>query len=186
MITQANLEEAKNIYKECMVEDFPDDEIPSFNQFVKLTQEKINTVYLFEKDGKNVAYFITVECNNNILISHLAVIKQYRSQGIGKILLKEIENFFKDKNILIVEVEAESRASNEKELDIIKRRKKYYLNFDFKQCMNMSYILYGVEYDILTYTPHQKEYSTNEIKKIIEEIYSKVGLNMSVLKIDVY
>ena len=72
------------------------------------------------------------------------------------------------------------------ELDIIKRRKKYYLNFDFKQCMNMSYILYGVEYDILTYTPHQKEYGASEIKKIIEEIYSKVGLNMSMLKIDVY
>ena len=119
------------------------------------------------------------------MISHLAVIKEFRSKGIGKILLEEIEKYFTDKNILIVEVEAESRANNEEELDIIKRRKKYYLKLGFKQCMNMSYVLYNVEYDILTFSLDQKEYTGQEIKKIIEEIYSKVGLNKAMLKIEV-
>ena len=185
MITKASIEEAEKLYKECIEKDFPDDEIPSYNQFVKLTQENIHTIYLYKQDNQNVAYFITVECNNNILISHLAVIKEFRSKGIGKILLEEIEKYFTGKNILIVEVEAESRANNEEELDIIKRRKKYYLNLGFKQCMNMSYVLYNVEYDILTFSPDQKEYTGQEIKKIIEEIYSKVGLNKAMLKIEV-
>lgn len=185
MITKASIEEAEKLYKECIKKDFPDDEIPSYNQFVKLTQENIHTIYLYKQDNQNVAYFITVECNNNILISHLAVIKEFRSKGRGKILLEEIEKYFTDKNILIVEVEAESRANNEEELDIIKRRKKYYLKLGFKQCMNMSYVLYNVEYDILTFSLDQKEYTGQEIKKIIEEIYSKVGLNKAMLKIEV-
>ena len=79
MITKASIEEAEKLYKECIEKDFPDDEIPSYNQFVKLTKENIHTIYLYKQDNQNVAYFITVECNNNILISHLAVIKEFRS-----------------------------------------------------------------------------------------------------------
>ena len=116
MITKASMEEAEKLYKECIEKDFPDDEIPSYNQFVKLTKENIHTIYLYKQDNQNVAYFITVECNNNILISHLAVIKEFRS---------------------------------------------------------------------ITYSPDQKEYTGQEIKKIIEEIYSKVGLNKAMLKIEV-
>ena len=185
MITRASMEEAKMLYKECIEKDFPDDEIPNYNQFIKLTQENIHTIYWYKQEDQNVAYFITVEHNNNILISHLAVIKEYRSKGIGKKLLEEIENYFANKNMLIAEVEAESRASNEEELEIIKRRKKYYLNLGFKQCMNMLYSLYNVEYDILTFSPKQIEYTGQEIKQVIEDIYSKVGLNKNMLKIEV-
>ena len=127
MIRKASLEESKLIYTENMEKDFPDDEIPDYNRFVKLTEDNVHDVYLYSSNNQDVAYFITVENNNNILITHLAVMKEFRSKGLGKILLEEIKKFFKDKNILIVEVEAESRANNEEELDIINRRKRYYL-----------------------------------------------------------
>lgn len=186
MIVKANFEEAKLIYKNYMESDFPSDEIPDYDNFQKITEQNKHNVYLYKMDNKNVAYFITMENNNNILITHLAVIKEFRSKGIGKIFLEEIKNFFKDKSMLIVEVEAETRANNEEELDIIKRRKKYYLNGDFIQCQNMTYILYGVEYDILIYVPNkEKKYNNYQIKEIIEKIYKAIGINKSKLKIDI-
>lgn len=185
MIRKASLEESKLIYTENMEKDFPDDEIPDYNRFVKLTEDNVHDVYLYSSNNQDAAYFITVENNNNILITHLAVMKEFRSKGLGKILLEEIKKFFKDKNILIVEVEAESRANNEEELDIINRRKRYYLNLGFVQCKNMSYILYNVDYDILTYTPNNREYEPQEIKKIMEEIYANVGVDKSKLKIEI-
>lgn len=186
MIRKANLEEAKLIYKENMELDFPDDEIPDYKRYLQLTEKNIHDVYIYEQNGKKVAYFITLECNNSILITHLAVMRKFRSQGIGKILLSDIKDYFTNINMLIVEVEAESRANNNEELNIIKRRKKYYLNSGFTQCSNMNYVLYGVQYDILVYIPNkEKEYTSNEVKSIIKSIYLKVGINESKLKIDI-
>lgn len=184
MIRKASLEEAKLIYTKNMEKDFPEDEIPDYNKFVKLTEKNIHDVYLYNTNNSDVAYFITVEKDNNILITHLAVIKEYRSKGIGKVLLEEIKKHFKDKNILIVEVEAESRANNKEELDIINRRKRYYSNLGLVQC-RMSYILYNVDYDILTYSPNNRTYEPKEVKKIIEEIYKAVGIDQAKLKIEI-
>ena len=186
MITKANLEEAKLIYREHMEFDFPDDEIPDNNRYVKLTKENIHNVYLYKMENKNVAYFITAENNNSILITHLAVMKEFRSKGIGKIFLEEIKKFFEDKNMLIVEVESEVRANNDEELNIIKRRKNYYLKADFMKCENMNYVLWGVKYDILIYVPDKKQqYNNKQIKDIIEKIYLSLGLDKSKLIIDI-
>ena len=185
MIRKASLEEAKLIYTKNMEKDFPEDEIPDYNKFVKFTEKNIHDVYLYNNNNSDVAYFITVEKDNNILITHLAVMKEYRSKGIGKVLLEEIKKHFKDKNILIVEVEAESRANNKEELDIINKRKRYYSNLGFVQCKNMSYILYNVDYDILTYSPNNRTYEPKEVKKIIEEIYKAIGIDESKIKIKI-
>lgn len=186
MITKANLEEAEKIYKEHMEYDFPDDEIPDYERYIKLTKEKKHNIYLYEKDNENVAYFITLEADNNILITHLAVMREHRSKGIGRVFLEDIKKYFMDKNIIIVEVEAEVRAKNEEELNIIRRRKKYYVNGGFKECENLKYILYDVDYDILSYsTQQQKIYKNIEMKEIIEKIYSKVGIKESKLKIEI-
>lgn len=186
MIIQTNLEEAKEIYNKHMLEDFPEDELPEYERYLKLTKEKLHRVYLYKKDNQNVAYFIVVEEENNILITHLAVMKEFRSKGIGRVFLEDIKNFFNDKNLLIVEVEAETRANNGEELDIIKRRKKYYTRAGFEECKKIEYILWGVEYDILIYTPeNNRKYSNVEIKKTIEKLYEKLGLNKEKLKINI-
>lgn len=187
MIRKASLEESKLIYKKYMVDDFPDDELPGYNRYIWLTKENIHDIYLFEEDNNPVAYFISLEDGNgNILITHLAVIKEFRSKGIGKILLNKIKEYFNDKNMLIVEVEAESRANNKEELEIINRRKKYYLNSGFTQCDNMKYVLYNVEYDILVCELHNCGKVDNyRIKEIMEKNYSKLGINKSKLEIEI-
>ena len=186
MIVEANLEEAKEIYNKHMLEDFPADELPEYERYLKLTKEKLHNVYLYNKDNQNVAYFIVVEEEKNILITHLAVMQDFRSKGIGKVFLEDIKTFFNDKNMLIVEVEAETRANNNKELDIIKRRKKYYTRAGFEECKKIEYILWGVEYDILIYVlENNKVYENIEIKEIIEKLYEKLGLDKEKLKINI-
>ena len=69
MIRKASLEEAKLIYTKNMEKDFPEDEIPDYNKFVKLTEKNIHDVYLYNNNNSDVAYFITVEKDNNILIT---------------------------------------------------------------------------------------------------------------------
>ena len=99
MIVEANLEEAKEIYNKHMLEDFPADELPEYERYLKLTKEKLHNVYLYNKDNQNVAYFIVVEEEKNILITHLAVMKDFRSKGIGKVFLEDIKTFFNDKKL---------------------------------------------------------------------------------------
>ena len=185
MIRKANLKEAKLIYKEHMENDFPPDELPEYKKYMYLTEKNIHEIYLYEKENVPVAYFITVEDNCNILITHLAVIKEFRSKGIGKVLLNEIKEYFKDKKMLIVEVEAESRANNKEELEIINKRKRYYLKSGFVQCDNMRYVLYNVEYDILVCELNKCGKVDNyEIKEIMEKIYTNLGIDNSKLKIE--
>lgn len=186
MILKASLEETKQLYKKYMENDFPKDEISNYSRFMKITEKNIHTVYLYKKDNIEVAYFVTIEKDENILITYLAVIEEFRGKGIGTELLEKIKEYFKDKNILIVEIEAESRAKNESELDIINRRKKYYLKSNFVQCNNMKYKLLGVEYNILIYVPNKKKkYSNMQLKEIIEEIYRTLNVDGSKLEIDI-
>lgn len=186
MIRKASLEESKLIYKKYMIDDFPDDELPGYNRYIKLTKEKMHDVYLLEENSEVVAYFITTQTEGNILITHLAVVKKFRSKGIGKRLLNEIKSYFSKEKMLIVEVEAESRANNKEELEIINRRKRYYLKSGFIQCNNMKYILYNVEYDILVHELNKNINSDNyKIKEIMEKIYSRLGINKSKLEIEI-
>ena len=51
MIRKASLEEAKLIYTKNMEKDFPEDEIPDYNKFVKLTEKNIHDVYLYNNNN---------------------------------------------------------------------------------------------------------------------------------------
>ncbi len=172
MIKKANLEKAIEIYK-YMENDFPESEIPDFDKYLKLTQNNIHSVYIYEEDNQEVAYFITMEKNNSgkVLISHLAVIKEYSGNGVIKRFIKAIEEFLSDKKILIVEVESEKNAKNEKELEVINKRLNYYFNAGFEKCNDIKYFLYGVDYYILVYNVQDKKISSNEIVSAIEDIY---------------
>ena len=50
-------------------------------------------------------------------------------------------------------------------------------------CINEN--ISDIIYDILTYTPNNREYEPQEIKKIMEEIYANVGVDKSKLKIEI-
>ena len=170
VIKKADLEKAKQIYK-YMGEDFPKNEIPNYTGFLKLTQENIQNVYIYEENSQEIAYFVTMEKDEKVLITHLAVIKEHRGQGVGKRFLETIKDFLSNKKVLIVEVETEKNAKNEQELEVIEKRLRYYLNAGFVKCNELNYVLYNVDYYILTYSTDESSISPNMLKDTIESIY---------------
>lgn len=187
MIEKANLEKALEIYQ-YMKEDFPANEIPDNKGYFKLTKQNIHQVYVYKENEQEVAYFITLEKEEKVLITHLAVIKDYRGKGVGKRFIEEIKNFLGNKKMLMVEVETEKNAKNEQELAIIQKRIHYYFNAGFRKCEELKYSLFQVDYYILIYSKLYNEISAKEVKQTIEAIYaglfSKENLTITVKKID--
>lgn len=177
MIEKVNLKKAKEIYNKYLNNDFKDNEIPNEEDYLNLVKEERSMIYVYKKlineEEKEVAYFITMEKNDIILITHLAVIEEYRGKGIGTEFIKSIEEFFNSKKMIIVEVESKEMAKNEKELDKIIRRQKYYLKAGFKKYDKIDYRLFGNIYDILIYHIQQKDISETNIKENIQKIYGE-------------
>ena len=171
MIEKASFEQAIEIYKIYMEKDFPQNEIPNFERFKKLTENKKQDVYIYKEGNKIVAYFVTMEKEGCVLITHLAVVEEFRSKGIGRRFLEEIKDFLSNRKILIVEVETEKNAKDENELEIINKRIRYYIKADFKKCERMEYELFGVDYYILTYSTQNVNIEENKLKEIMEKIY---------------
>ncbi len=121
------------------------------------------------------AYIICIEKGDNVLISHLAVLKEYRGQGIGTKSLNEMKFFFKDKQSVILE--AEEQAENKKALEIIKRRQKFYKKCGFTSYPNLDYELSGVKYLIFAYSNLENKIEDGKLIEIIKELYKEILSN---------
>lgn len=183
MITKIDEKQGLELYHRYMENDFPEDERPTYQNYKRLTLNHLHEIFIYKENNKEVAYFISIEKDNNILITHLAVIKEYRGKGIGKKLLENIIEYYKNKNLIIVEAESEEMANNEKELEIIKRRKKYYMSAGFIQQDNLKYLLTDVDYSILIYY-YKNKLDNEEIIKIIKNIYKNILPNENYLVIE--
>ena len=183
MIIKIDEKQGLELYHKYMENDFPEDERPTYQNYKSLTLNHLHEIFIYKENDKEVAYFISIEKNNNILITHLAVIKEYRGKGIGKKLLEDIIEYYKDKNLIIVEAESEEMANNEKELEIIKRRKKYYISAGFIQQNNLKSLLTDVDYSILIYY-YKSKLDNEEIIKIIKNIYKNILPNKDYLVIE--
>lgn len=185
MIRKLDIEEAKKLYRDYIDEDFPNDERPNYNHYVKLLESEEFIPYSYEEENKMKAYIICIEKGDNVLISHLAVLKEYRGQGIGTKLLEEIKNFYKDKQAVILESEAEEQAKDEKSLETIKRRQKFYTKCGFTSYSNLDYELSGVKYLIFIYSHLENKIDVEKLIEVIEQLYSGVLKNFKILKMKI-
>mgnify|MGYP002616165900 CR=1 FL=1 len=96
MIIKIDEKQGLELYHKYMENDFPEDERPTYQNYKRLTLNHLHEIFIYKENDKEVAYFISIEKNNNILITHLAVIKEYRGKGIGKKLLGDIIEYYKD------------------------------------------------------------------------------------------
>lgn len=185
MIRKLDIEEAKKLYQDYIDEDFPDDERPNYNHYVKLLESEEFIPYSYEEENKMKAYIICIEKGDNVLISHLAVLKEYRGQGIGTKLLDEMKFFYKDKQSVILEAEAEEQAENKKALEIIKRRQKFYTKCGFTSYSNLDYELSGVKYLIFIYSHLENKIDVEKLIEVIKQLYSGVLKNFKILKMKI-
>ena len=61
MIRKLDIEEAKKLYRDYIDEDFPNDERPNYNHYVKLLESEEFIPYSYEEENKMKAYIICIE-----------------------------------------------------------------------------------------------------------------------------
>lgn len=91
--------------------------------------------YIVAKQNKKILGFAgIIDTYDQMEITNIVVRKDYRSQGIGNLLLKELINLSKDKNVIYLEVNSKNiNAIKLYEKNGFKKcglRKKYYNNTD--------------------------------------------------------
>jgi len=123
---------------------------------------------------REVAYAICTgeESSDYILISLLAVYKEFRGCGVGSAFLEEFKKMYSDKKGLIVEVEKPEKALNDEEKIIREKRIRFYQKADFYLIPEIEYSIWDVPMHLMA-LPHKvtKKSINEEIGQIIYEIY---------------
>ena len=121
-----------NKIKDILLTDF--DNFWNYN-ILKSELENSTSHYIFAKRNDEILGFAgIIDTYDQMEITNIVVRKDYRSQGIGNLLLKELINLSKDKNVIYLEVNSKNiNAIKLYEKNGFKKcglRKKYYNNTD--------------------------------------------------------
>lgn len=121
-----------NKIKDILLTDF--DDFWNYN-ILKSEIENPRSRYIVAKQNKEILGFAgIIDTYDQMEITNIVVRKDYRNQGIGNLLLKELINLSKDKNVIYLEVNSKNiNAIKLYEKNGFKKcglRKKYYNNTD--------------------------------------------------------
>lgn len=175
-IIKLSKEQVSKIYKERMVNDFPPLErkpLPILHAHIDSGRYEC----LGLEDGGQIlgyAYFYRVE--NIYLFDYLAIEESIRDKGIGSIFLGKLNEYLKDAESVIGEVEDFEKAINEVAKAEQLRRYNFYLKNGFHDT-EVTVSLYGVNYRILeakTNIIHDSDYIRKAYSKIYKTMLSKL------------
>lgn len=186
MLRKVTIEKAKEIYKKYIKQDFVRKEIKPYFLFKKYLIKEIDKMYVYEEENKEKGYMICSEENQYVLISHLAVLENYRGTGVGTKLIQNVQEQFPDKKGWIVEVETEKEAKNKDEKEKIQRRIHFYEKLGFCSYKEISYQLFGKFYYVFVlYKMGEKKLTNTQLVEIIQKIYQKKKMPKKFLKIEI-
>lgn len=174
MLEKIKFKEFKRLYRTRMVQDFPSNERPKLQGFRKRMLKYNEEVFIYSEDNKEKAYLIVDELEENyILISFLAVYKEYRGQGIGSKLLKEIREKYQNKKAILLEVENPEYAK-EKERTIMEKRISFYKKSDYEIVSNLEMEMFFVQYKIMALKNGNFIMDKETIARVIQNYYNKI------------
>lgn len=174
MLKKIELEEFKNLYQNHIIHDFKQTERPPLSIFKKRIKKGLNDVYIFMENQKEIAYVITAENQEFVLILFLAVFKDKRGNGIGSKLLEEIKNKFKEKKGIILEVESVEYSENEQDKQVREKRIKFYQKNNYQIIENIDYIVWGEHYNLMIQLLKGNDISKEETIENINKIYKEL------------
>lgn len=167
------LDELKTFY-ERIVRDFSQGEYAPYPIIYQHLQDGFQKALILCEGESDVAYSVCTDNhdNNYVLISLLAVFKEYRGQGIGSEFLKRLQLIYQAKQALLVEVERPDQAKTPEEDDFRRRRIVFYERAGF-------YLIKGVNYSIWDIPMHlmalpmvaSKDTINHELKSSMSELY---------------
>ncbi len=172
MLKKINLKEFKELYRKHIVKDFQRAERTTLNRFKKRVTRGQEEVYVYEEAEKEKAYIIIAVLNNYIMVSFLAVFKEFRGEGIGTKILKEIKDKFSNKKDILLEVEDPKYSKSEKE--IRQRRIKFYERSNYNIVENIQIKLHSTIFNIMILNINDKKIDKQEIAKELNNFYTNI------------
>lgn len=179
MIQKLSKEQSLDLYKQNIRKDFIEP-FPVFEEYKQAINKEIYKSYLYIEDNISKAYMILQEKESSIFIPWYAVFEEYRGQGIGTKAIEELKQT--SKKDIILEVENEKNAQTQKDLEIIKKRIRFYKKLNFKKIEGIEYKLNGESYDIMI-LGEQK--TPKQIKEKIKEKYEEVVKDQEKIQIKI-
>ena len=149
-VVKLSIPEAKAIYDNHMVKDFPDSERKPFSVIEKGMKNGSYLVFGYKEscDVEYIAYAILIKTDNDYLFDYLAVIDRKRNSGIGAEFLKKVSVYVGKCDSIIGEVEDPDYAKTEEERNLQERRYRFYLRNGVIDT-GLKVKLFGVDYRVL-------------------------------------
>ena len=173
-LKKGDIEEFSQIYNDFMLQQFPQPELKSYDDFLKLlTDEKHSyCFYLAKNDDTTVGYTLFCKGDNFIWTDYIAVLPQFYSGGFGRKIIDCLKQTFDNVKGIYFEVE----KPDETDINTI-RRIKFYNSCAVKK-LDCEYYYPNMDGAIpmdLYFLPVKTDFpDKKEILKNITEIFAKL------------
>lgn len=176
MIKKVELEKAIEIFKNKVMNDFLEDELPPLFVFERCIKEGTFECYIFEYNSKECGYIVIRKKEDLVFLLVLAIDESMRGKGLGKIMMEEFIDSIKNEKIILLEVENPDIVTVENEKVIRNKRISFYERLGFKITENLKYVLVGIDYKILYYVldNNDKQLNAKDIMNYMERVYEGV------------
>jgi len=124
---------------------FPASERKPFSIIHSMYRRKKNDLWCISRDGRFAGFASTVNSKDLILLDYLAILSQYRGQGIGSAALEKMKEHYPDKG-LFVEIEDTHSAGPEQALRL--KRKHFYIAAGMAP-LGVTALVFGVKMELL-------------------------------------
>lgn len=178
-IRSIRLEEFSHVYKN-IEEDFASGEYAPYPVLYRQLEMSVQKGLILMENGRDVAYSICAEGRSNafVLLSLLAVYKEYRGKGFGTEFLKILKSKYLHKKGIIAEVEKPEDAKSKKEREIRINRIAFYENAGFRLLTDIDYTIWEVPMYLMILPIEPFAFGENgqstinqEVAKAMHEIY---------------
>lgn len=176
LITKVGLEKAVEIFKNKVMNDFLEDEVPPLFVFERCIKDGTFECYVYEYDGEESGYIVTRKRDDLVFLLVLAIDEKMRGKGLGNAMVEEFKDSVKDRKIILLEAENPEATDDEKEKITRKKRIRFYEKLGFKVTENLKYLLVNIDYKILYYFLDNsgKTLETKAAMEYMEKIYEGV------------
>ncbi|HEX2927959.1 MAG TPA: GNAT family N-acetyltransferase [Ruminiclostridium sp.] len=175
-IRPMRLEELKDIYKR-IEDDFASGEYPPYRVLYGQLESDAQTGRILIENGNEVAYSICAEGGTKdfVLISLLAVYREFRGRGFGTAFLEVLKDCYSDKKGVIVEVEKPEDAKTKEERDIRIKRIGFYEKAGFRLLPDIDYTIWDVPMHLMVLSAESPQNIINkEVSSAMHDIYLKL------------
>lgn len=171
-------EQTGDIYRQWIGRHFPQDEIKPLKSIYRMwDMGAYRALGMYEKkaDGLQLigyAFFAMAEDCGLLLLDYLAIVEDYRGQGMGSIFLQEMKKRLKTYRGILIETEDIECAGDEEAYRIRQKRDSFYGQNGALRT-GIKSVIYGVHYAIWNF-PLASAASRRECAESLADIYKIV------------